>query len=422
MQWLRYIAVFFLGWLTAMLLAATPYAGDISRVVGPGIVAQLQTPWGLRVAFAPFWEAWHLVDTTFYNRDQIDHGRMIKGALDGMLATLDDRYTFYQEPEVAAQTFDDMRGVTAGIGIYLRISDGRVLVWRPIAGAPAANAGIQQNDQIIAIDGESVASITYGLNDSEIIQAVAKRIRGAVGTTVELRLQRDGEDAFDVVLTRAEITLPSVEWSVIDSDVGYIRISEFKGNSPDILAEGMRELGAQPLRGYVIDLRSNPGGLLDSAQRVLGYFYEGTALWEVRSAGPRKELLTIAPAGEWNRPTQPIIVLINGDSASASEVVAGALHDKYPDTRLLGVQSFGKGIVQNIFPLSNGGTARLTVSQWLTPNFSAIHKRGLTPDIIVEDAQDAPADAPCVANRRPESGQTLCRDAQLSRALLVLRP
>ena len=422
MQWLRYIAVFFAGWLTAMLLAATPYAGDISRAVGPGTVAQLQTPWGLRLEFAPFWETWQLVDSSFYDREQIDHTRMIKGAIDGMLATLDDKYTFYQEPEVAEQTRDNMRGVTAGIGIYLRIVDGKVFVWRPIADAPAAKAGILQDDQILAIDGESVADIIRDVADNDAVQAIASRIRGDVGTQVTLRLQRADAEPYEVTLTRAEIILPSVEWEIIDNDVGYIRISEFKGNSPDILYKGMRELTAQPLRGYIIDLRSNPGGLLDSAQRILGYFYEGTALWEVRSAGARRELFTIPPDAPLAKPTQPIIVLINADSASASEVVAGALHDKYPNARLVGVQSFGKGIVQSIYPLSNGGTARLTVSQWMTPNFSAIHKRGLMPNIVVEHDENAPADAPCVANRRPVDGQSQCRDPQLTRALVELRP
>lgn len=422
MQWLRYIAVFFAGWLTAMILAATPYAGDISRVVGPGTVAQLQTPWGLRVAFAPFWEAWQLVDSAFYDRDQIDHTRMIKGAIDGMLATLDDKYTFYQEPEVAEQTRDNMRGVTAGIGIYLRIVDGKVLVWRPIADAPAVKAGIQQDDQILAIDDELVVDIIRDRDENDAVQEIASRIRGDVGTTVRLRLQRGTAEPYTVTLTRAEIILPSVEWQIIDDDVGYIRISEFKGNSPDILYKGMRELTAQPLRGYIIDLRSNPGGLLDSAQRVLGYFYEGTALWEQRSAGLRRELQTIPPDAPLPKLTQPIIILINADSASASEVVAGALRDKYTDARLVGVQSFGKGIVQSIYPLSNGGTARLTVSQWLTPNFSMIHKRGLTPNVVVEDAEDAPVDAPCVANRRPVAGDILCRDPQLMRALELLRP
>lgn len=422
MQWLRYIAVFFAGWLTAMLLAGTPYAGDIARVIGPGTVAQLQTPWGLRVAFAPFWETWQLVDSTFYDRDQIDHTRMIKGAIDGMLATLDDRYTFYQEPEIAEQTRDNMRGVTAGIGIYLRMVDGKVLVWRPIADAPAVKAGIQQDDQILAIDGELVATIISGLDEGDAVQAIASRIRGDVGTTVRLRLQRGDAEPYEVTLTRAEIILPSVEWQIIDADVGYIRISEFKGNSPDILYKGMRELTAQPLRGYVIDLRSNPGGLLDSAQRILGLFYDGTALWEQRATGDRRELFTIGPDGPWDKPRQPIVILINEDSASASEVVAGALRDRYDTAQLVGVQSFGKGIVQSIYPLSNGGTTRLTVSQWLTPNFTAIHKLGLTPDVRVEDAEDAPAVAPCVANRRPATGQTLCRDPQLTRALELLQP
>lgn len=419
-QWLRYIAIFCAGWLAAMLLGVTPYAGDFARVVGPGTIAQIQTPWGLRMSFSPFWETWQIINSSFYNREKINHTRMIQGAIDGMMASLDDRYTFYQEPILAEQTRDDMRGVTAGIGIYLRIDDGRIFVWRPIADAPAIKAGIQDGDQILAVDGELVSEIIDNLDENDAVFEVGRRIRGDVGTEVTLQLMRGDAAPYDVTLTRAEIILPSVEWEVIDTNVGYIRITEFKDNTPDILYNGMRELTAQSLRGYVIDLRGNPGGLLYSARRIIGFFYEGTALWEERASGIRNRIDTIAPDGPLDKPTQPIIILMNGDSASASEVVAGALQDRYPNASIVGVQSFGKGVVQNIYTLSNGGTARVTVSQWLTPSTNAIHGRGLTPTHLIEDAEDAPVNAPCVGNRRPPDGDVLCRDPQLKRALELL--
>lgn len=417
MRWQGILAGFVAGWLCAVLIAATPYAGDVSLLVGPGTLAQLQTPWGLRTAFAPFWEAWQVVDAVFYKRANIDHTRMIKGAISGMLATLDDKYTFYQDPEKAQQTQDDMQGRTAGIGIYVRLNQGAVEIWKLIPDAPAAAAGIQANDIIRAIDTTDVATLIAGKNSDDAMTAVAALIRGKVGTTLTLQIQRGTAPAFTVTLTRADIVIPSVEWRMLTPDIAYIRISEFKGNTPEILAKGMPTLAANHPRAYILDVRGNPGGLLDSAQGVLGLFYGGTALWEERAAGVQRELATIAPTAPYTYPTAPLVVLIDGGSASASEVVTGALRDRYAHTTVVGTQSFGKGIVQNIYPLTNGGTIRLTISQWLTPNKTAIHGIGITPDYIVNDDAQARANAPCVADRHPADGQTLCRDPQLQTAL-----
>ncbi|MEY2844732.1 MAG: hypothetical protein RL076_278 [Chloroflexota bacterium] len=420
MRWQSIVIGFVAGWLSAILLAATPYMGDIARVIGPGTLAQLQTPWGLRSAFAPFWEAWQVVDAVFYQRANIDHTRMIKGAIGGMLATLDDKYTFYQDPEKAQQTQDDMQGRTAGIGVYVRMSEGTVQIWKLIPAAPAAGAGIQVNDTILAIDGISIAQLLAEKPSDEAMTAISGLIRGAAGTTVVLRIERGDAPAFDVTITRADIVIPSVEWRMLSADVAYIRISEFKGNTPEILASGMRELAAQQPRAYVLDVRGNPGGLLDSAQAVLGLFYTGTALWEERAAGVQRELPTIAPSDAIAHPRVPVVVLVDGGTASASEVVAGALRDRYPATTVVGTQSFGKGIVQNIYPLTNGGTVRLTIGQWLTPDKTAIHGVGITPDMLVPDDESAQANAPCVGDRQPADGNTLCRDPQLVTALGLL--
>jgi len=417
MRWYHMVVAFVAGWVLAMTLAATPYGGDIAQVVGPGTIAQLQTPWGMRIAFAPFWEAWQVVDAVFYAREKIDHTRMIKGAIDGMLASLGDKYTFYQEPEKAKQTSDDMRGKTVGIGIYLRITDGKAYVWKPITDAPATKAGVQHDDQIIAVDAVQIAPLIAGKSVDDAAVAIAALVRGEAGTSVTLTLQRGNAPTFPITITRAEFVLPSVEWQTLPDNIAYIHISEFKTNTPEILANGMRAFADAKPRGYILDLRHNPGGLLDSAQGVLGLFYDGTALYEQRATGVLKEFHTTAPAAIIPFPTVRLIVLMDGNSASASEIVAGALRDRYPDVQLVGTQSFGKGIVQNIYPLSNGGTIRLTISQWLTPNRIAIHGIGLTPDIVVNDDATATANAPCVADRKPVGTATQCRDPQLKTAI-----
>ncbi len=417
MRWYHTVAAFVSGWVLAMTLAATPYGGDIAQVVGPGTIAQLQTPWGVRMAFAPFWEAWQVVDAVFYAREKIDHTRMIKGAIEGMLASLGDKYTFYQEPEKAKQTSDDMKGKTVGIGIYLRITDGKAYVWKPITDAPAIKAGVRHDDQIIAVDTVQIAPLIAGKSVDEAAVAIAALVRGEVGTSVTLTLQRGNDPQFALTITRAEFVLPSVEWQLLDDNIAYIHISEFKSNTPEILTAGMRTFADTKPRGYILDLRGNRGGLLDSAQGVLGLFYEGTALYEQRATGVLKEFTTTAPATPVPLPTTRLVVLINENSASASEIVAGALRDRYPDVQIVGTQSFGKGIVQNIYPLSNGGTIRLTISQWLTPNYTAIHGIGLTPDIIVNDDAAATANAPCVVDRKPVETATQCRDPQLKTAI-----
>ncbi len=417
MRWYYTVAAFVAGWVLAMTLAATPYGGDIAQVVGPGTIAQLQTPWGVRMAFSPFWEAWQVVDAVFYDRPKIDHTRMIKGAVEGMLATLGDKYTFYQEPEKAKQTSDDMQGKTVGIGIYLRITDGNAFVWKPIPGAPAIKAGVRHDDQIIAVDSVQITPLITGKTIDEASVSIAALVRGRQGTNVSLTLRRGTALPFTLTITRAEFVLPSVEWQTLPDNIAYIHISEFKTNTPEILAKGMQKFAETKPRGYILDLRHNPGGLLDSAQGVLGLFYDGTALYERRATSLLSEFHTTPSNPSIPFPTARVVVLIDGNSASASEIVAGAMRDRYPDVQLVGTQSFGKGIVQNIYPLSNGGTIRLTISQWLTPNQNAIHGIGLTPDIVVDDDATATANAPCVTDRKPEGTATLCRDPQLKTAI-----
>jgi carboxyl-terminal processing protease len=399
------------GWFGAVIAGGAAPSSALP-FVGPGLILNQQTPGNLRQQFAVFWEVWHLVESDFYSRQTLDRERMIRGAVSGMLASLNDPATLYQEPELAAQTSEHMQGRQGGIGIYLRITDGRAYIDRPIRGGPAVNAGLRQDDEILEVDGMRVADLTAGLDVNEAAVKVAGAIRGAEGTDVTLTIRRvaDGE-VVQLTLIRAEVVIPSVEQQLFAGGIGYIRISEFKAGTTKELDEALRELLAQQPRGLILDLRNNPGGFLASAQELLGRFYDGVALYEEKGDGVPIELRTIG--GDLEVGDLPLVVLINGGSASASEIVAGALRDERANTILIGEKSYGKGSVQNVYSLSDGGSARITFAHWLTPEQHAIDAIGIMPQYVVPYLEDAAMQAPCVADRRPPAGATTCADNQL---------
>ena len=217
------------GWVSATIFADSISLTRIVPVIGPGLVANQETPPSLRQQFRVFWEVWNLVEAEFYRRDKINHTRMIRGAISGMLGSLDDPYTVYQEPELASQTNEHMQGRMGGIGTYLRITDGRAYLYKPIKGAPADAAGLRQDDEIVAIDGEPVAPMIAGLDIHEAAVKVAAKIRGQAGTQVRLTIRRQpGDQEFDITLTRADIVVPGVEAQLVDGGVAYIASSNSK--------------------------------------------------------------------------------------------------------------------------------------------------------------------------------------------------
>jgi carboxyl-terminal processing protease len=346
---------------------------------------------------------------------------MIQGAIKGMLATLDDQYTIYQEPDLAAQTNDHLQGTLEGIGAYIRISDGKAYIDKPLKDSPALVAGLQENDEIVQVDGVAIAPLIAGLDMNEAIVKVSAKIRGPKGTTVKLTIHRASSDqAFDVAIVRAQVLIGSVTSQMLDGRLAYIQISEFKATTTQEFDAALRSLLPQQPKGIILDLRNNPGGYLTNAQDVLGRFYDGVALYEEDGSGRVQGLPTIGGASDNRAFNTPLVVLINGNSASASEIVAGALRDERPATYLLGEKTFGKGSVQNIHTLSDGGSARITIAHWLTPNKSAIHMIGITPQYVVPYAEDPASPVPCVAERRPPAGQSSCADTQLAAALKLL--
>ncbi len=416
------VAGFVAGWVSALSFGpGGTLPTSLSGVLGVGRSANQASPEQLRQQFGVFWEVWDLVEAEYYQRSELNTTRMIQGAIRGMLASLDDQYTVYQEPELAAQTNDHLQGKLGGIGTYLRIADGKAFLYKPFHNGPAGEAGLKQDDEIVSVDGTNIAALIAGLDVNESAVKVSSLLRGPEGSLVKLDIRRAADGQIQhIPMTRRDIVVPSVEWQFFSGRIAYIRISEFKSTTTEEFDTAVRELLPQQPSGMVLDLRNNPGGYLSSAQDVLGRFYGGVALYEQDGAGTLKQLNTITGDADTHVGTIPLVVLLNGGSASASEIVAGALRIERPNTTLIGEKSYGKGSVQNIHQLSDGGSARITFAHWLTPDKSAIHEVGITPQYIVPYAEPADQLTPCVAERQPPPGQTLCGDSQLFAAIQLL--
>jgi carboxyl-terminal processing protease len=305
-----------------------------------------------------------------------DETQLIESAINGMLAGLDPHSSY-----LSPKNFKDMQvqtsGKFGGLGIEVTMEEGLIKVISPIDGTPAAEAGILANDRIVGLDGESVMGLTLD-------QAVEK-MRGAIGAAITLTVVREGVDnPFDVKLTRAEIKIQAVR-SRVEGDVGYVRITSFSEQTYDGLKTQLDKLkgqiGADKLRGYIIDLRNNPGGLLDQAVQVSDAFLEKGEVVATRGRRPEQGQRYDAKAGDI-ADGKPVIVLVNGGSASASEIVAGALQDQARAT-IVGTRSFGKGSVQTIIPLGANGALRLTTARYYTPSGKSIQAHGIEPDIEV---------------------------------------
>ena len=324
-----------------------------------------------------------------------DDSKLVESAINGMLAGLDPHSSYMD-----AKSFRDMqvqtRGEFGGLGIEVTMEEGLVKVVAPIDETPAAKAGVMANDIITHLDDESVQGLTLN-------QAVEK-MRGPVNTKIKLKIMRKGADKpIEVTITRDIIRVRSVRSNMNGDDVGYIRISQFNEQTTEGVRRAVNDLAAQAgdkLKGYVIDLRNNPGGLLDQAISVSDAFLEKGEIVSTRGRNAEETQRFNARAGDLTK-GKPIIVLINGGSASASEIVAGALQDHKRAT-VIGTRSFGKGSVQTIIPLGSGnGALRLTTARYFTPSGRSIQAKGITPDIEV--LQDVPDELKARTDTRGES-------------------
>ncbi len=314
-----------------------------------------------------------------------DDAKLVESAINGMLAGLDP-HSSYMDPKSFRDMQVQTRGEFGGLGIEVTMEDGLVKVVAPIDDTPAAKAGVMANDIITQLDGENVQGLTLN-------QAVDK-MRGPVNTKIKLTIMRKGADKpIEVTITRDVIRVKSVRWHPEGEDVGYIRITQFNEQTTDGLKKALSDLeiqlGNDKIKGFILDLRNNPGGLLDQAISVSDAFLDKGEIVSTRGRNPEETQRFNARPGDLTH-GKPLIVLINGGSASASEIVAGALQDHKRAT-LIGTRSFGKGSVQTIIPLGAGnGALRLTTARYFTPSGRSIQAKGIEPDIEV--LQDVPDD------------------------------
>jgi len=342
--------------------------------VAPTSEQDAATPQDLETLFVPFWEAWNIVHEQYVNQP-VDDTLLMQGAIRGMMAAVGDDYTYYMDPKVYEVESTSLSGEYEGIGAYVDTQGEYLTIVSPIEGSPAAAAGLRPGDQIIAIDGEDMTGVTP--------EEARQKVLGPAGTTVVLTVSREGEsEPLEFTIVRAKITVPSVTGEMREDGIAYIDINQFGDNTTSQLRDKLDELLAQNPKGILLDLRFNPGGYLITSVEVMSEFIdEGVVLIEEYGDGSRD---TYKALGNGKATDIPLVVLVNEGSASASEIVAGALQD-YGRAKLVGVQTFGKGSVQTFNPLSNNqGAARVTIARWLTPKERLIQDVGLTPDYIVE--------------------------------------
>jgi len=431
--------------LAVVLLVGTFNAGLLTERYRQGLgtqrgvaasAATTGIPPALQAEFENFRQVQQLVDSEYYYGTPTSGRQLDWGASRGLLATLGDDYTTFLEPVQQEGVREQMSGDYEGIGVYLEAQEGRWLISSPIKGAPADLAGVRARDTILRVDGRDIAGISQ--------DDLQKLLRGKAGTTVQLRLSRPGTaDPLDVTITRATINIPSVRLQLLDNNVALISVSAFGDKTTEQLDDalkGAREAGAT---GIILDLRNNGGGWVQAAQEMIGRFVDparGPALLEDKDHGAQARALLHPPtttpattagpgtptvvsaspttatldtagakrdpivAPKDNGPTYydlPLVVLVNSGTASASEIVVGALQD-YGRAMVVGTLTFGKGSIQAVHEFKDGSSARITIAQWLTPKGRVIQKIGLHPDLAVDN---------------PEGSD----DAQLARAIATLR-
>ena len=309
---------------------------------------------------------------------KIDQSKVLDAARAGLVSAAGDPYTVYLTADQAKALNDDLNGKLSGIGAEIGIKNNFLTVISPIAGTPAAKAGLKSGDIIARINSQD----TSGMD----VDTAVSKIRGKAGTKVTLKLVRGSAQPFDVTITRADLTIPSVTWSMKNSNIGYINITTFGSDTGALVDKAAGELVGQGAKKIILDLRNNGGGYLNAAQAVSSEFLPaGQVVVSEKTDGKTVQQLTSTGGGKLVG--LQTVVLVNGGSASASEITAGALHDDHA-AKLIGEQTFGKGSVQEIKNLPGGAELKVTIAHWYTPGGININKKGITPDQVVKLTSD----------------------------------
>lgn len=332
----------------------------------------------LSTLFSPFFQAWDIVHEQYVDQP-VDDVKLMQGAISGMMSGLGDIHSSYMDPETYQQANAPLQGGYTGIGAWVDTSGDSLIIVAPMPDSPAEAAGLQPGDTVIGIDGEDVTGTAPDI--------VLQSILGPADTLVVLTVVREGvDDPFDISITRAEIEIPVLQYEMLENNIAYINLYQFSINAGEEFQAALEDLLAQNPVGIILDLRDDTGGYLDAAFEITSFFIEdGPIMIEEWGDGTEH---TYNASGNVLAPDLPLVVLVNGGSASASEITAGAIQDRGRGT-LVGSTTYGKGSVQNWIELEgDNGAIRVTVARWLTPNGKQIHGVGLTPDVEVDYTQE----------------------------------
>ncbi len=367
--------------LLTVALVATAFAGGfvVSRqLFPPALPPDGGAPASWKPAFAVFWEAWNFVHQDFY-KTPINDDDLVNGAIAGMVQSLGDPHTGFTDAKRAAITSTDLQGSFEGIGATVEMREGRLTIVAPIKGSPAETAGLLPNDVILQVNDTIIQNM-------DVTQAITF-IRGPKGTKVKLVVQRPKQASFTIEIVRDTIRTPFVESKMIEgTKIAYLRLNDFGATAPEEIQKALNDLMAQKPTGLIFDLRGDPGGYLTVAVDVASQFIKGgnVVLIEKDKAGRAQEFKT---KGGGLATDIPLVLLIDGGSASASEIVSGAIKD-YKRATIIGVKSYGKGSVQNVHTLSDKSELRVTIAHFFSPKGNEINGVGITPDIEVKITDD----------------------------------
>jgi len=350
------------------------------------------------IDFSLFWDAYNKLGQHFIDPEKIDNQKIIYGAIEGMTKSLEDPYTGFFDPEEAHKFQQDLSGSFEGIGVEIGVKKDMLTVIAPLEGTPGQKAGLKPGDVIVKIEGKDASNMTA--------DDAVNLIRGQKGTPVVLSIFREGwTSTKDITIIRGTIKIPSMEWSIKDTDIAYLQLFQFSESLSSDFRTVAFEILQSPAKKIILDLRNNPGGYLEVAQDIAGFFLQNGQVVTIEDFGDNKEQVIYKSNGNSTLANYPIVVLINEGSASASEILAGALRDNR-GTKLIGMKSFGKGSVQEVINLRNGSFLKITIAKWLTPNGSSISEVGLEPDIKID-----------ITDQDIEQE----KDPQLDRALEIIR-
>jgi carboxyl-terminal processing protease len=324
------------------------------------------------VDFSLFWDAWNVLITEYVDSEHLDTQELLYGAIEGLYESTGDPYTVFFPPDDTEAFQKSLEGKFSGIGAEIGIRKDRVTVIAPLPNTPAWRAGLLPKDIIVSIDGDSTEG--FELHDA------VDRIRGERGTQVILGISREDENGLlDITITRDNIEIPAVRVTELDNNLAHLEVFTFNQNVDKQFDKSVQEIIDKGYAGIILDLRSNPGGLLDSAVNISSYFLKDGDIVVIQRNAKTDDIVFKASRNAKLRDI-PIVILVNGGSASASEILAGALRDNNGIT-IVGEQTFGKGSVQQVIQLSGDTSAKITTSKWLTPNGTSINDEGIVPDV-----------------------------------------